>query len=118
MTYSDIYSQALTYTGETASSTAVSDFSDRADYLFPGVVARFFTASAALGASPDFPSGKILKTDTFPLDDRLAPAAAALLASFLVAAEQPELSVRLKEVSESLLRGAMPAESSPTVEVY
>ena len=45
MTYSNVYSQALTYTGETADSTVVSDFSARADYLFPGVLARLSSAA-------------------------------------------------------------------------
>ena len=51
MTYSDVYTQALTYTGETAASTAVSDYSDRADYLFPGVLARLISSSNALGTT-------------------------------------------------------------------
>ena len=118
MTYSDIYSQAITYTGEIATSTAVSDFSDRADYLIPGVIARLAAASIALGTIPVFPEGKIVKSDNFPLDVRLAPAAAALLASYLVAAESPELSKRLISVADAALVGVAPVDVSPTTEVY
>ena len=118
MTYSDIYSQALTFTGETADSTAVSDFNSRADYLLPAVVARLSNASLALGTSPSLPSGKIVRSATFPLDPRLSVAAAALLASLFVASEQPELSERLAEFAADSVACAAPADSAPTREVY
>lgn len=117
MTYSDIYSQALTFTGETADSTAVSDFNSRADYLLPAVVARLSNASLALGTSPSLPSGKIVRSADFPLDPRLSTAAAALLASLFVASEQPELSERLAEFAADSISGVSPADVAPIREV-
>lgn len=110
MTYNDIYSQALTYTGETADSTVVSDYNARADYLFPGVLARLSSAAKSLGTSLTLPStAKIEKTDPFPLSDILAPVAAMYLASLLVAAEYPDLSTRLISIADATLSGVLPA---------
>lgn len=109
MTYSNVYSQALTYTGETADSTVVSDFSARADYLFPGVLARLSSAAASLGTTLTFPStASVEKTATFPLSDKLAPVAAMYLASLLVAAENPDLSTRLIKIADDALTGVLP----------
>lgn len=110
MTYSDVYTQALTYTGETAASTAVSDYSDRADYLFPGVLARLISSSNALGTTVTLPSTvKIEKATTFPMDDKLVPVAAMFLAAYLVAAENPGLSTQLIKIADATLNSVVPS---------
>ncbi len=118
MTYNDIYLTALTYLGEVSSSSAVSDYSDRAEYLMCGVVSELMNISEAIGTKAELPSGKITKTAEFPLDTRLAPAAALLLASGLTAHEHTELSDKLRENADTQLSSIAFADIHPILEVY
>lgn len=118
MTYNEIYLEALTYLGETSNSTGVTDYSDRAEYLLPGICAKLSKYSAALGDETFTPCSKITKSDSFALDDRLAFPAAAMLASLLIAPEDIELSNELSDLAADMLRDIMPCSVESVTEVY
>ena len=99
ITYNDIYLHALALIGETPSD-ATADYSDRADLLFPDVIASLGDASTLDGWSP----AKVQKTDQFALDAMLEPAAAELLASFLIEPEDHDFAARLAERSARTAR--------------
>ena len=118
MKLESLYSQALVLLGETADSTAVSDYSSRADYLIPGVLAELASASEALGTPAEIPEAPAEKSADFPLDSRLTAPAAALLASTLRRDESAGLASELDAHASRLLRFCCPPDVGHTREVY
>lgn len=117
MLCNDIYERALTMIGETPDSQGISDYSTRADYLLPGVIAQLANFSDALGVSVDRSSGLLEKTADFPLAPSLATAAAKLLASFLIAPEDSDYAELLAEEASASCR-SFAASIEGTKDIY
>ncbi len=117
MTCNDIYERALAMLGELPGDEALSDYSTRADYLLPGVIAQLTSCSFALGVDPGEMTSGLEKSDDFPLDERLASAAASLLAAFLIAPEDAEEAELLSEDAGVFCK-AFAADVGTTRDIY
>lgn len=104
MTCSDILLAACNLISEEAGDRIDNkDFTARAPYVIAAfcgmasLVDKHYRKAFSLGAQPLFNRARIELDAQFPLSDRFIPAAAAYLASMLIAAYNPQLSRTLRE---------------------
>lgn len=108
MTYRDVYKAALPLIGEGA-GTSNSTLELTAEELLPMIVYSLLPLDRlkkkAVGeASVSSPSLLITLDKTWPLDDGFLPCAAFYLASYMIGADDPELSTMLYVRAEATKR--------------
>ncbi len=108
MTYKDVYTAALTLTGDAPASSNAS-YENRAGYILPMVVAsllpldRIVRRNAGKKPTPMPPPNVDLASE-WPLDDEFFPVAAYYLASELLSSDDPEESSSLYVEAEAMRR--------------
>ncbi len=127
MTNQNIFDAALRLACEVETAGENLDYAERACYLLPTVCAQYAGLDAAYRSvfgeeQQSLPTSLCYTLSAgFPLTDRFAPAASALLASLLVADEAPTLCKHLQEQADALcgeLQRALPFRREATVNAY